>query len=267
MKVEDTDVQEVERVLRVKRQCGWLEVGKPYATWNNVQIEPFLQCPPVPFDHALLTDNGMTLIERQTWDGQPTGIYDVYDIIGRTMYSLSDFIEEGIRYGFSRKYNPMHLAKLSIESRHFFLISDAIIDNYKKLASMRVGIRSCPAKIKTHDVYDPTATTEGCIALHWETIGEAGFWSDSGGRMGVKHINSCTYACARAPSGWRMNGRLGIIMYLPFSKDILRTGTFNMNVVHDPLGASHQEAMELLANAGGGLPYQLITLQGDEDEN
>ena len=114
----------------VERGCGtrrsgavYLEVGLGY---GGKPIEFFLPDPPVPM--TCDTKVGVELIERD-------GVIHVVDWIGEQHYPFAaDALEEGRRYGFSRRVpRTLDLSRLTVASRILLVHARGLVTNHQAL--------------------------------------------------------------------------------------------------------------------------------------
>lgn len=117
-------------VLGVVRGCGtrqqsavYLECGTGY---GGRPLEVFLTDPPVPM--TCDSKVGVELVERH-------GVVHVLDWVGEASYPFAaDFLEEGRRYGFSRRVSKtLDLSRLSAESRLLVVHARGLVTNHHDL--------------------------------------------------------------------------------------------------------------------------------------
>lgn len=244
-------------VPKLKRGCGFRIAGGIYATATgtleydpNIPMKQFLQCPPMPIDP---NDIGLAaqgvLIKEGTPYGRK-GKWDLFDWVGTSGYPyIPDFIEEGQRYGFSRrvpKSAPIHL--LNNESLHIMGHPRAILQNSYEFYKNRLSLQPCPKGHETHNSSDENA--ESCLGLLYEAISRVPENLDDRVMTRVFPIddeNAFTYA-----GGFPIeepDWQFGIFMTMQITA---------FEVIEDPFSDSDQAAMELLLNSGTNIPYYLV---------
>jgi hypothetical protein len=124
-----------------KRGCGIREAGGVYLSTplgpNGTPVEWFLVDPPFRVDAEMkrrlgLGNKGVKLKERPDREGNPSGIWDVWDVVGQNNYpNVADMIQEIKAMGVSRRIaSNEDFAKLSGQSKLLLLHERAWIDNH-----------------------------------------------------------------------------------------------------------------------------------------
>lgn len=115
----------------IVRGCGTRSAGAVYLECNvspygTVPMTDFLLDPPMPFEVDCKL--GVSLQERQ-------GTTMVIDHVGSSHYpNATDFLVEGMRYGFSRKISPnLDLSRIQPGSRLLFIHDKGLVTNPKDL--------------------------------------------------------------------------------------------------------------------------------------
>lgn len=112
----------------VVRGCGTRQAGGTYLECGTGSggraLEHFLCDPPIPM--TCDTKVGVELIERG-------GVVHVLDWVGENAYPYAaDFLEEGRRYGFSRRVSKtLDLSRLSFESRLLVVHARGLVTNHQ----------------------------------------------------------------------------------------------------------------------------------------
>ena len=121
----------VGAVQGVPRGCGTRQEGGTYlesgvSPGRGRPLEFFLADPPVPL--TCDTKVGVELIERG-------GVVHVIDWVGEQHYSnAADFLEEGRRYGFSRRVpRTLDFSRLTAESRILVVHARGLVVNHEAL--------------------------------------------------------------------------------------------------------------------------------------
>lgn len=243
---------------KIQRGCGFRIAGGIYATATgniyemNIPIDDFLQCPAVPVDPTSigLAAQGVLIKEGTPYGRQ--GYWDVFDWIGAGDYPfVPDFVEEGKRYGFSRripKSAPIHL--LNTDSLHLLGHPRAILSNYKEFYKTRQQIMDCP---RGHEIHDAGTAEQSCLGLLWEALpADNTINGDPTFRGIVRHFPTnapvqFNYNAARWPV--EPEWEFGLFAALPITA---------FEVVEDTMEDKHQAAMELLEKSGTDIPYYLV---------
>lgn len=237
------------------RGCGLRQRGGIYAVYeeNQIPISQFLHCPPMMLnpEDVGLGAQGVMVKEGSAYGR--SGVWDIFDWVGTTHYPfIPDFVEEGRRYGFSRRIPenaPLHL--LTEESLHILGHSKAILLNYQEFYENREGMMMCP---KGHEIHDENTAEETCLGLLWEAITpeyeeefDPGYYYRSFPRQPKVERNQFEYECrtARTEPEWHF----GLFMAMPIMA---------LEVIDDPIAGTDQQAMELLEESGTDIPYYLV---------
>jgi hypothetical protein len=123
------------------RGCGTRKAGGIYLTTplgpNGMPVDYFLVDPPLRIDPEFersrgLANIGVKLLERPTREGEPSGIWDVWDVVGQDNYpNVADMIQEIRGMGVSRRIAANEaFANLSGQSKLLLLHRRAWIENY-----------------------------------------------------------------------------------------------------------------------------------------
>ena len=244
--------------LKIHRGCGLRIAGGIYATatgeitYQNIPIHQFLQCPPMPVNPA---DIGLAaqgiLVKEGTAYNRP-GLWDIFDWIGASHYPyVPDFIEEGKRYGFSRRIPesaPIHL--LNTDSLHIMGHPRAILSNPHAFYKGRLGHEACPKDIEQHNLSD--LNQDSCIALLYEAIGDL--------PEDIADPRDHTRFFPLDPTKNQFDYQVGY----PIEKPEWQFGIFMtmrisaLEVIEDPFSDKDQAAMDLLEQSGTNIPYYLM---------
>jgi hypothetical protein len=237
--------------MSIVRGCGRRKVGAIYAEVPlspfGMPFEYFLLDPPVPVDarEMGLTAVGVKLIKRPDTDED---VYDVYDIIGADSYpNIADFIEEGRRFGLSRRISTaVDFSLLSDKSKMILLHPKAFIlnpDDYHAGCTF-----DCPKEIADHNAIWSAARPEklpgrttipACIGLWHQDIeggeemkkeGDAA-WDRTVQRM----MPSFTYFGHARPEGVTPQYALAIFGALTIGRLV---------VINDPDANTHEMSMQ-----------------------
>lgn len=162
--------------MSIIRGCGSRQKGAVYAevltSPYGFQLEHFLVDPPVKIDAAALglSSIGVKIIEsNMSKDGTAN---HVWDIVGERHYlNVCDVIEEGRRFGFSRRLpRTLNFSLLNERSRLILLHPRAWIENHYDYTVNPAGMGECPKRLSQHDPWNDNATSVMCCGLWWEDI-------------------------------------------------------------------------------------------------
>jgi hypothetical protein len=146
-------------------------------------LEHFLICPPrrVNIESLNLSTRGARLMLRSDFD-----VWDIWDYVGKQHYPyVPDFVEEGRRYGFSRRLSKtLDFSRLTRDSRQIIIHPRGYIDcGYEYLLShndQRLADLStltpwpsvCPQNFDEHNSRDPIdgPHPEMCHSMYYEAI-------------------------------------------------------------------------------------------------
>lgn len=248
----------------IVRGCGTRKKGGIYAEVPlspfGMPFEYFLFDPPVVVDarELGLTAIGVKLIKRPDED-----VYDVYDIIGADSYpNVADFVEEGRRFGLSRRLaQSLDFSLLSEKSKLILLHSKAFIANPEQY--WPDAHINCPKELIEHvPPTDPDAKewpdgkpVPSCIGLWMEDIegGEAvpdapvyhreetaDDHSARAKRMVVRKMPAFSYVGHSRPEGVTPEYKLAIFGAFPIGR---------LAVINDPDAGTHEGAMSKASRA------------------
>lgn len=234
--------------MSVVRGCGTRKKGGIYAEVPlspfGMPFEYFLFDPPVVVDarEMGLTPVGVKLLKRPAED-----VYDVYDIIGADSYpNVADFVEEGKRFGLSRRLSSgVDFSLLSEKSKLILLHPKAFISNpdpYWNAATVQ-----CPKELIEHtpgtdhkpgDEWPTGKHAPSCIGLWWHDIEGGTEWKESDkewDRTVQRVMPSFTYFGHSRPEGVTPEYKLAIF------------GAFTIGriaVINDPDANTHEMSLQ-----------------------
>lgn len=213
----------------------------------NIPLEDFLQCPAVPVDPNQIGLSAQGILVKEGTPYGRKGIWDIFDWVGTNHYPyVPDFVEEGQRYGFSRrvpKSAPLNL--LTTESMHLLAHSRAIIKNYKPFYEDRQNIRLCP---RGHEIHNSGEAEQSCLGLLWEVL-DPDLEDQRIHRRWFppKTENQFDYKAAHYHED--VEWEFGIFAALPIT---------SFEVIDDPYSDKAEQAMQLLEESGTDIPYYLV---------
>lgn len=201
-------------------------------------------CPPVPFDPGAL---GVSAIGQHL---VTTGIggavaRHVIDIIGAGDYpNVADFLEEGRRYGFSRKFSPLFpYAELEPGSRLLIAHPRGWPKAFRQYHTPPDGSAFGGCRKALPDRPHDLAPCCGCwyddVRCAPEDQGPE--LPSSDGRAITRTMPAFTYVARRPPEGVETTYTHAIVAVLPITRFV---------VVRDPEEGTHNERVEHLAKAG-----------------
>ena len=255
--------------MSLTRGCGRRKNGGLYMVTNlssdGYPIGHFIIDPVTPIEDPAalgITPVGVTTIEREDLYGHGTGVYDLWDWIGagsspcaKGYWNVADFIEEGVRYGFSG-YLPKStdLSKITRNSRRILIHPHAYITQFQSFYADRAQ-KYCPKHITMHELANKDCAFM-CAGLWWESI-EGGKEEISGRRGVVRTMPPFAvkdnsqyqfgYFSWRAPDGIQPQYLPAAFMWLPFT----------LEVIEDKEGGTHEQVIEMLEKSGTDIPYEL----------
>lgn len=220
----------------IVRGCGTRVRGGVYAeiplAKDGVPLDTFLVCPPQPLDAGALrlSPRGVQLIQRPGSE-----VYDIYDWVGAEHYpNVADIIEEGRRFGFSRRLpRNLDFGKLSRSSRLVLLHHKAVVDNAAALikairsehaesggSNRALMHRPCPQHHERHELarIDELPSGETCLRLAYDMVegGEIVLDPRVPWRTVARTVGDTTYIARRTPD-IVVDTRLGIFAILPLT--------------------------------------------------
>lgn len=213
----------------------------------NIPLDDFLQCPAVPVNPVEIGLAAQGILIKEGTPYGRAGIWDVFDWVGVNHYPyIPDFIEEGLRYGFSRripKSAPLNL--ITTESMHLLAHPRAIIHNYKEFYADRQHLKACP---REHEIHNSGEAEQSCLGLLWEALEVMQDDQRIHRRWFPESSeNQFDYKAAHAPI--QPDWGFGIFAALPIT---------SFEVVDDPLSDKADQAMKLLEESGTDIPYYLV---------
>ncbi len=239
------------------RGCGKRTLGGAYlevrlieggAPWELFMVDPVREVP----EGMDIPDRGVAIIERVV-EGKQTGIFDVYDKIGRKHYpNVVDFMFEARKKGISRRISSgTDFSLLSKNSLLVLLHDHAIVDNAHELyRHIKVEMAEmtdahhwhCPCKVSGHDSYPQYAALSEdmmptCIGALNEVVegGEEIYDPNYEPRSVRREVGDLKYLGRHAPIGFRPGYETGIFMVLPIS---------NIAVIKDPVSHKDLQVLE-----------------------
>jgi hypothetical protein len=230
----------------VTRGCGNRVKGGIYAEVSQspfgAPIEEFLLDPPVIVnpDEIGISNIGVKQIGNVIWD-----------IVGAKHYpNVADVIEEGRRFGFSRRIpKTMDFSMLTEKSRLLLLHSRAWIENHIEYNLQRC-IDKCPKKQQSHHPGWDGTTSIMCAGLWWEDIegGQPASVTTDGDvealalmpdpdhpRLIKRNMPSFSYFGHSRPAGVTPQYVLAAFIKLPISRIV---------VINDDQGGTHKPSIE-----------------------
>lgn len=204
----------------VKRGCGERVEGGCYAECGlspfGRPLEEFLIDPPIRADVKALgiTQRGVHLIEQN-------GVFHIADWVGAEHYpNVADFIEEGRRFGFSRRCEGIDYAKLTDKSKLVLLHARAWIENADEYLNYFCKVSPaplteydpCPMNKVAHEYH---ANPEMCVGVWWNDVegGKAGE-----GRAVVRHMPSFSYNAFCRPPNVTPEYQVAFFLTLPIHR-------------------------------------------------
>jgi hypothetical protein len=205
----------------VQRGCGTRVAGGCYAECGlspfGRPLEEFFVDPPIRVDlHALgITPRGIHLIEQN-------GVWHVADWIGSQHYpNVADFIEEGRRFGFSRRCEGIDYSRLTERSKMVLLHARAWIDNADEYLNYFCRVRPVPGT-----EYDPCPcgrpdhqyknNPEMCAGVWWNDVEGGDETGD--GRAVTRKMPSFTYDAFYRPAQVNPDYQTAIFLTLPITR-------------------------------------------------
>jgi len=135
-------------------------------------LESFIADPPVPNPFGSLPKLGVALIEREeplplAWGGGVHRVTHVVDWVGAESYPYAaDVLEEGRRFGFSRKVNPgLEFHRLTVFSRLILVHARGLVTNR---GAVPADVGAFDRAGLGQDACALFARTEGRDRSHWE---------------------------------------------------------------------------------------------------
>jgi len=223
----------------------------------------------------MLSDVGVKLIERPTPDGDPSGIWDVWDIVGQENYpNVADMIQEIKKLGVSRRIAANEeFAKLSSQSKLILLHRRAFIANYTDYygalfvenqdlivnnQELMASDLACPHAVLAYTIgftgqvhsCDPdiAPTEEMCLGTVYDDVVEGESLYDPGlkPRTVQRTIGDTVYLARHKPDGVVPTYELAIFGRFPIAK---------IDVIRDLSQGTHEKRM--LDAAKSSLPISL----------
>lgn len=232
----------------MERGCGRRKKGAIYSNCplgeGGTPIEEFLIDPPQRLTLEL-APQGVQIFEAE-------GVAHIIDWVGSSHYpNVADFVEEVRRMGMSRRL-PKTLAfeRLTLESRHFLVHSRAIVahpEMYRREDAMPKDGHRCPKALAMHQaaVEPGTLRSPMCAGIWWEDLDPFGAFVEPdvpGSRVVTRKIPCGTYEGLCSPGDPKAREYVaGIFAGFPI---------WNLQVVRDPDGGSHNAAADAAARAG-----------------
>jgi len=238
------------------RGCGVRKVGGIYLTVplakEGATIESLLIDPPsvIDPDRIGLSAIGVQTIERGN-------VSHILDWVGSENYpNVADFVEEARRMGISRRISKtFDFHKLTPQSRLMLVHQRAYVKHayayyeaYQDEQNPAI-LWKCPKLIPHHRHMSPpgqaTGDTECCAGVWWHDIegGEAVLDPVFPYRSVERTVGSTTYYGLRRPDLFDRKPT----EYLPAI--FMSVGVPKIEVIRDPNGDAHQEAVELASKA------------------
>lgn len=239
----------------ITRGCGKRVKGGIYlevaTSPNGMPLEFFLCDPVLPVDPTSwgISPTGVHLIERD-------GVTHVVDWIGAEHYpNVADFLEEGRRFGFSRRIQRgADFAAIGPGSGIMFVHARAFIENagdYYFPYPIGETPWPCPQPERNpnHRALHYDALNEPCCAgIWWQDVYDGidapsyVLTSDAQrDRQCSRPMPSFTYHAHRRPDGVTPRYRPGLFCVLPLS---------GIAVVNDPEAGTHESALEAASKSG-----------------
>lgn len=243
-----------ENVL-IERGCGTRKVGGIYgevlSSPYGQPIEYFLFCPPYLVDPEAigLAPIGVKLIERNE-------VFHVMDWVGETYYpNVADFVEEGRRFGISRRMEGIDYTSLSPLSRLILVHRRVWVSNhaaYYDQEHVRVyGGENYPWTFCPKSQHKMEyRLSDMCLGIAWDDVREV----EQGlayYREGLRTMPSFTYAAALPPVSM-------ISLEAPGYKPAI-FGSFPLHrlvVIRDPECGTHEDAYQKAKVAG--IPVEVV---------
>lgn len=229
----------------IVRGCGTRKKGGIYA---EVPLSPF----GMPFEYFLfdpaividarelgITPVGVKLIKRPAED-----VYDVYDIIGADSYpNVADFVEEGRRFGLSRRLaQSLDFSLLSEKSKLILLHSRAFIANPEAFHPACARTFDCPKDITEHNAcwsltgeVPAPAQPPSCIGLWMQDIEGGEATSPDDPRRVTRRMPSFEYSGHSRPEGVTPEYKLAIFGAFPIGR---------IAVINDPDANTHEASLQ-----------------------
>lgn len=253
-----------------RRGCGTRVAGGVYAEVGlspvGLPLERFLYCPPKRVPDVGLSAQGQVVRRREGSFGPET---IMFDYIGAAHYpNVTDFLEEGRRYGFSFRITPDTASKLTLVSWALPVHTRAFILNWREIAPRPID--SCPFTPSQHGVGDEMTDVEMdwfaslypesdlgyehtmCSGYWWCDVWDADVVAlDARHKLAEvrRSMPSFTYAANLLNANVGRRYEWGIIARLPINKIAVIAG-----------GAQTEENYERVAEAQkqAGLPVEVV---------
>ena len=238
--------------MSIIRGCGKRSAGMVYLEVSTspygLPLEHYLVDQPVKIDASALglSSIGVKIIESSmSKDGKAN---HVWDIVGERHYlNVCDVIEEGRRFGFSRRLpRTLNFSLLNEKSRLILLHPRAYIDNYPDYAKSPGDNGACPKKLLEHDPWYDEGSAIFCIGQIWQDI-EGGKSTGTKPRLVVRNMPSFGYMGYCPPEGVTPQRSLGIFASFPISRIV---------VIRDDEAGEHEQAYENAQQAN--LPVEIV---------
>jgi hypothetical protein len=233
----------------VERGCGTRKQGGVYAEVGlspfGLPLEEFFVCPPHEIGNDLAKSLGLKDAQgRPKYRGvrllERDGVTHVLDVVGEQFYpNAADIIEEGRRFGFSRRCElsaASEYAKLSPRSRLMLAHPRGIIRNPIPYFAQWIDFLNyhpCPRKLEAHrlmvDEHAACKDFQMCAGLWWNDVTDGTrFYDESDGdkeaRFVVRRLPSLEYIAACKPEGVEPEYALAIIASLPLTRIVIVDG-------------------------------------------
>ena len=258
------------------RFCGNRFAGGIYIVTTKEKLEQlrtpmlnFIVDPPVPIENPNLmgiSAQGQSYLPiAYDLNGQPR--YAVYDWIGGDYPSPADFVEEFMRQGLSTRapLNSTHpettitwLKKLPQTDVLRFVHPRAIILPEFIMPFLKdrklIWGKECIRNLPEHITDELKKSLAMCASLWWEDLPSdhhnTGQWK--GPRIVKRHGGDTEYVGAVTPKGAKPKYMAGVILEIPMS-------AVGLDVIMDGVANEHQEALDIIAQAGIDIPVRLCS--------
>jgi hypothetical protein len=257
-----------------RRRCG--SGRNAGAIYNSIDSDQYGQ----PLPHFLfdppqvmrLEDLGLTSIGTRVVDFG--GAYHICDVVGQESYPfVPDFLEEANAFGFSRLLQKnLDWSKLTSASRHLLLHAKASIVKPEPVFQERVitpfnwSTGGCPKPEEnpTHHTVelayslDNNIPLTSCLGLCWETMKPARGERIEDRIFTRQGVPGVKFQAAVAPEGIEaVEFEIAAFAWLPV----------RLEVIYDHAYGTHEDALAILEQFAGGLPYKLVDDEDNENED